>query len=333
VTQYEISVIVPTHNRRDLLAGLLASLAKQTYPADRWELIVVDDGSTDDTRALLDATARHWPTAFTTLHERNLRAAAARNAGAAEACGSVLLFLDDDMIAAPGLVAAHARCHVDPHLAVVGRIAAPPGPREPWTAWDDVQLDRFATALADGRHAPGPRDFYGGNCSVAADLFRSVGGYGTSIERGEDFDLGYRLAKAGARFAYCEAAESIHLGTHSFVNWVRNAAAFGRSEVALSREYGHRSDFFAWYRGRHKLNRLVVRLCSHYPALEAPLIAAMHGIGRLSHRLGATPLAIAAYSAIYNLSYWQGLIGAFGLDAFWQAATRGPEAKSRPSFR
>jgi glycosyltransferase involved in cell wall biosynthesis len=333
MASFDLSVIVPTYNRCDLLAGLLRSLAIQTMAADRWELIVVDDGSTDGTREMLEQAARGWPTSFTALHRHHLRTAIVRNAGAERASGRVLLFLDDDMVATPELIAAHERCHTDPQLAVLGRIIAPPERRDPWTIWDDEQLGLLANSLRGGQRVPGPRDLYGGNCSIAAELFGSVGGFNASTERAEDFDLGYRLAAAGARFVYCEAATSVHHGMHSFGKWVSNATAFGRSEVALAREFGHGPDFFTWYRSRHLLNRILVRLCSLYPILETPLVASMDRIGRLGNAVGATAVRSAAYSAIYNLAYWQGLIGAVGSEGFWRDAHRRPEKGSQPSLQ
>jgi glycosyltransferase involved in cell wall biosynthesis len=333
MASFDISVIVPTYNRRDLLADLLTSLATQTLVADRWELIVVDDGSTDGTPEMLERAARGWPTSFTRLHRHHLRAASVRNAGAERASGRVLLFVDDDMVATPELVAAHRQCHTDERLAVIGRIIAPAERRDPWTTWDDAQLALLADSLQGGQRAPGPRDFYSGNCSIVAELFRSVGGFNASMERAEDFDMGYRLTAGGTRLVYCEAATSVHRGMHNFENWVNNAAAFGRSEVELAQEFSHGSDFLAWYRSRHLLNRLLVRLCNRYPILSAPLVASMDRVGRLADAAGATAVCSAAYSAIYNLSYWQGLIGAFGSEGFWRDVNQRPAKRSLRSFQ
>jgi glycosyltransferase involved in cell wall biosynthesis len=327
----DISVIVPTHNRRDLLEDLLSSLATQTFPAERWELIVVDDGSTDGTRELLEARGSHWPTRFTVVSGKHANPGAVRNAGAAAATGRVLLFLDDDMIVVPEFVEAHERTHRQPGQAVIGRIVGAGERRDPWTEWDDAQLTRLSELLAKGR-APGPREFYAGNCSVDSALFSAIGGYSASMERGEDFDLGYRLIIAGARLAYCEEAPSIHRGAHSFERWVQNATAFGRSEVTLARDFGHSSDFVGWYRDRHPLNRMLIRLCSSYPALQPLLVLSLDLAGRASYAAGATPLAIAAHSAIYNLSYWRGLIDAFGPERFWSDLRRSPKLSAVPSL-
>lgn len=331
MTSPEISVVIPTHNRRDLLANLLVGLAVQTYPAERWELIVVNDNSTDGTHGLLEEFATDWPNAFTRTRGKYANPSAVRNAGAEYASGRVLIFLDDDMTVSPDFVEGHANAHAQSGIAAIGRIVAPSTRRDPWTAWDDAHLARLADALVNGRRAPGPRDYYSGNCSVDADLFRAVGGYATNIGRAEDIDLGYRLEAAGARFAYCAEAVSVHHGTHRFENWVRNAAAFGKTEVTLAREFGHSADFAGWYRDRHVLNQTLVRACCTYPALQEPVIAAMNLVGRGSYAIGVRDLANAAYSAIYNLAYWQGLISEFGSDRFWREADRRPADTTLPS--
>jgi hypothetical protein len=243
----------------------------------------------------------------------------------------VLLFLDDDMLVVPQFIEAHMRAHEEPDMSVIGRIVGTGSRSDPWTEWDDAQLAELSDVLGSGGRLPGPRDVYAGNCSVDARLFRAVGGYNASIDRGEDFELGYRLAAAGARFAYCDEALSIHRGAHTFKRWVHNATAFGRAEVTLARDFGHTADFAGWYRDRHPLNRMLVRLCCSHPLLQPALLSSIDLVGRASYALGARPIAIAAYSAIYNLSYWLGLIGALGADRFWQDARRPPAASSLPS--
>jgi GT2 family glycosyltransferase len=239
--------------------------------------------------------------------------------------------VDDDMTVTPSFIEAHLRAHEGRGMAVIGRIVAAGARPDPWTAWDDAQLDELAECLGNSKQAPGPREFYAGNCSVDAELFRAIGGYNTVIGRGEDFDLGYRLAAAGARFAYCADAPSIHHGAHSFARWVQNAAAFGRSEVTLAREFGHASDFAGWYRDRHPLNRMLISLCSRFPRLRTPLIRAIDLAGRACYAVGATRIGIAAHSAIYNLAYWHGLIEAFGAAGFWSDAGRPSATAGVPS--
>lgn len=90
-----ISVIIPTYNRRDLLRETLNSLAQQTYPNDCFEVIVVDDGSTDGTEKI---AAEAFPFTLRYFWQSNQGDAAARNLGAQQSQADILVFLDDDIL-------------------------------------------------------------------------------------------------------------------------------------------------------------------------------------------------------------------------------------------
>src|SRR5689334_10888013 len=88
-----LTVIIPTFNRASTLRKCLAALARQTCGADLYEVIVADDGSTDDTRAVAEEAGVRC------LHQPNSGANAARNRAIAESRGEILLFINDDIIA------------------------------------------------------------------------------------------------------------------------------------------------------------------------------------------------------------------------------------------
>jgi glycosyltransferase involved in cell wall biosynthesis len=94
-----LSVIIPTYNRKDLLRETLDSLAEQTYPSDHFEVIVVDDGSTDGTAAI---AAVAFPFILRYFWQRNQGDAAARNLGARQSQADILVFLDDDILVEAG---------------------------------------------------------------------------------------------------------------------------------------------------------------------------------------------------------------------------------------
>jgi glycosyltransferase involved in cell wall biosynthesis len=317
---FDLSVIVPTHNRRSFLPALLESLAAQDYPADHWELVVVDDGSSDGTAEYLLSQETVRPHNMVVLSQPQSGVASARNNGAGAARGRAVLFLDDDMIASPSLVREHAQIHMqDTGAVVTGHVSLPTGEREPWVAWEDAQMGRHFAALKNGTRTPGPRDFYTGNCSVSADLFKQVGGFDTDLPRAEDVEVGYRLAAAGARFYYRSGADSLHLGRHAFPNWLRNAKLYGRCDVMLAWEKGHthlQTEIFQWYRGRNAMNKALVQGCSALPALENPAVHSLHMIGYAAHKIRARRLSTVCYSAIYNLAYWLEVTHVLGKEQF-----------------
>jgi glycosyltransferase involved in cell wall biosynthesis len=323
---FDLSVIVPTHNRIDFLPALLASLAAQDYPEGRWELVVVDDGSSDDTLQYLESGVSPRPANIRVVSQAQSGVATARNNGVRSAASRAVLFLDDDMVTSPSLVREHAEVHLhDPQAVVIGHLSVPAADREPWVAWEDAQVHRHFAALKSGERIPGPRDFYTGNCSVSVGLFNRAGGFDANLPRAEDVELGYRLAGAGARFYYRAGADSLHLGRHPFAKWLRNAGIYGRCDVALAWEKGHthlQDEIFSWYRHRNVLNKVLVRACVAWPSLEGAAIGGLHIAGRAAYRAGLRRVSAACYSAIYNLAYWLRIVEALGKSRFWSYVSK-----------
>jgi GT2 family glycosyltransferase len=210
-----ISVVIPTHNRRECLLLALDALCSQRLPGIGFEVIVVADGCTDGTEQALHA--RSFPFELRIITQPNAGAAAARNRGAAAARGGVLLFLDDDVLLSRGALAAHLQAHDgDEVRAGVGPyLLDPPEPGD----YLGEQLYEFwrrtFAAMAEPGRAMGPRDCLSGNLSVAARAFASVGGFDAAFPACgiEDYELGMRLIKAGVRLVYVPDALGRHLET------------------------------------------------------------------------------------------------------------------------
>jgi GT2 family glycosyltransferase len=254
----------------------------------------------------------------------------ARNNGGRSARGRGLLFLDDDMLASPTLVGEHARVHLeDSHAVVIGYISVPTTGRRPWVAWEDHHMQRHYDALKSGRRIPGPRDFYTGNVSVSAALFKSVNGFDTGLPRAEDLEMGYRLRNAGARFYHRIAAGSLHLGQHSFEGWARNAGLYGQADVILAWEKGHielQKDLFNWYHARRRSGRVLVELFSAHPRWLKPAVGLLNLAGRGAYYPGLHSISRACYGTIHHLNYWLAIIQALGPERFW----KGVEVESVP---
>src|SRR5205807_9504927 len=119
--------LIPTFNRRGILRKTLLAFSAQTADPGAFDVIVVDDGSTDDTLATLERLKT--PFALRVLAEPHRGPNWARNAGLAAASGQVVLFTGDDMVPGPAFVARHLafhRTHPDEHDACLGRIERSP---------------------------------------------------------------------------------------------------------------------------------------------------------------------------------------------------------------
>ncbi len=108
--RYLVSVIIPTYNRRPILQKCLEHLADQTLDPDTFEVIVVDDASTDDTARMIKELAVPYTLRYIPLSERT-GPGGARNVGIEAAQADVIVFLDSDLITAPQFLAAHAAVH------------------------------------------------------------------------------------------------------------------------------------------------------------------------------------------------------------------------------
>ncbi len=186
----EVSVIVPTYNRRALLAESLASLGAEEGVDD--EIVVVDDGSTDGTAAWL---ATLGDPRIRVLSGAHAGIAAARNRGLAAARGAIVAFHDSDDLALPGRLArplAYLRAHPDVDLVVQNGVIETDGQREPWV--------RPAVAQVLGRGPLGVAEIFRWNLGqlqgvcVRRRALEAVGGFDPAFDVLEDLDLVLRLA-------------------------------------------------------------------------------------------------------------------------------------------
>ena len=111
----DASIIIPTRNRSAWLPTCLAHLEQQTFPAARFEIIVVDDGSSDDSYSVLQRYAQGAPVRIRPIRTEKVGFAAARNKAVESASGTLLLFFADDELASPRLLENHWQAHAGPH--------------------------------------------------------------------------------------------------------------------------------------------------------------------------------------------------------------------------
>src|SRR5262245_31982511 len=195
------SVVTPTYRRRDSLRRVLDGLADQEWPRDALEVVVVSDGGDDGSVEM----ARDFPMPFPlrVLEQANQGPAAARNLGVANASHRFVLFLDDDVVPAPNLVAEHARAHGGrDDRVVLGPLLEPPARLQPWVRWEARRLAEQYRAMEAGEWAPTPWQLYTGNASILAEHVRSAGGFDAAYRRAEDVELGFRLERLGCTFVF-----------------------------------------------------------------------------------------------------------------------------------
>lgn len=208
----ELSIIVCTRNRAELLRLCLESLVHQQGASPQtYEILVVDNGSTDHTREVVDAVQRTFPR-VRYLYEDRLGLSIARNAGVSRSVGDLLCFLDDDAVACSSLVSELIRSFEDPEVAsVAGKIVAlwPDGDPPEWFS------PRYAnvvgeTSFGDAAGWMKRDEFpFGGNMSFRREVFRRLGGFAENLGKrggnnvwGEEIDFCRRIQEKGLKFLY-----------------------------------------------------------------------------------------------------------------------------------
>jgi glycosyltransferase involved in cell wall biosynthesis len=232
----ELSVVIPTYNNRPVLERTLEALTAQTFPREHYEIVIVDDGSTDRTAQMVERFRNAL--AITYLPRAHGGRASTRNAGARVARGRILLFLDSDFFAASGLLAAHhrhyppgargiaiqgaSRTHPDTLVTPFMRarefcLVVPPGPP------GRISLFRVSTRNLSLVRA----DF-----EAEGGFDESFGGYGW-----EDIELAWRLRARGVRFSYDPAAVGDHYQVQDLAGLRRKMREGGRSAVYFWRKH------------------------------------------------------------------------------------------------
>lgn len=232
-----VSVIIPTHNRCAVLRQTLDSLARQTFPLAEVEVIVVADGCSDGTAEMLAG----YPAPFSlqTIAQPSQGPAAARNAGAALAAAELLIFVDDDIETAPSFIEAHVSAHRErPGGVVIGYL---PPVLAHQTGLFRYALQSWWERMFDVMDRPGHRfaytDLLSGNFSLAAELFRRVGGFDTTFRCHEDYELGVRLHKEGAPFAFAAEAKGYHHEVTDLNRALHRKYQEGQADVQLGDRY------------------------------------------------------------------------------------------------
>ena len=183
----KISVQICSYNRWHLLKRSLEALFAQDLPKEDYEIVFVDDGSTDDSLAMARQLAATAPCRLKVLTKPNDGLSRARNLGIQNCEGEIILFMDDDTFADPSLLSVHLAEHAaHPRAVVMGWVnhieeLDPQGPRK--------------YVMADYSRS----FFWTSNVSVRKKFVDEVGGFDEDFrEYGwEDMELGYRLKQLG----------------------------------------------------------------------------------------------------------------------------------------
>ncbi len=245
----EISIVVPTYNRIEMLLRVLDALGTQ-IDAPSFEVIVVNDGSKDETIASVEQgkVSNRWPFPFTFRTQENGGPGRARNHGVTLASGRFVIFIGDDTVPEPRFLAEHWRIHqetaFDPLIACLGYTGWPRGERV--TAFmdyiNDYGLQFGYKLIKDGETIPF-NFFYTSNISIDRELL-AAHPFDTSFPSAawEDIEVAYRLDAKGLKIRYNASAVTRHYHPMTIDSFARRQYTVGKSGAIFYRkhpELGH----------------------------------------------------------------------------------------------
>jgi GT2 family glycosyltransferase len=226
-----ISIVIATYDRPRQLAGCLEALHSLAYPRERFEVVVVDDGSPTP-------VAEHRADGLRLRVERapHRGPGAARNAGAAVAEGELLAFVDDDCLPAPGWLSGLAEAHRARPAAALGGRTLNALERNPYA--ETTHLLNEVLYADDGRAG---WYFAANNLALPADGFRAIGGFRQEAVDQEDRDLCERWTAHGYGMARAPGAVVYHAHELTLRSFVAQHFGYGRGAHTLSRERARRT--------------------------------------------------------------------------------------------
>jgi glycosyltransferase involved in cell wall biosynthesis len=331
-----LSVVVASRNRRDRLRQVLLALAAQRYPADRFEAVIVLDGSYDGSSEMVRGL--DLPYRLSVFEQPHSGVAVCRNRGAREASHAHVLFLDDDVLPEAEFLAEHAAAHRARGEEVA--LGYYPPVLESPCLWGYAMRgwweDHFRRK-AEPEHQWTFVDYADGNVSMPKALLFRCGGYDESFRgRRQDWELGIRLLGQGATFGYHPSAKGRHYLDTRFETTLRHARQEGRDDVLLASKHPH-------VKGRLPL----AGVAESGPALPRRFLAAGMRRATAEHALRAGPVAVdvlerlrlrPAWHRVAHRLHWHAYLLGVGevlaprrrLEEFFAPLWRGDQTTSLP---
>jgi len=233
--EYLFSVIVPTYNRADEIKELLKSLAKQKLPFNEFEIIIVDDGSTDNTKEVIEEFKNKFDLNIKIFFQSHKGPGEARNLGMKNAKGKYFVFVDSDCIADSDWLSAYKR---EVEKKDVAGFGGPDGvlPNfKPVQKAIDYSMTSFITTGGIRGHSEKkiskyyPRSF---NMGVRSDIVDKIGGMG-KLRHGQDIEFSNRILSTGEPIIKVADAMVYHKRRISIKKFFKQVYNWGVARINL----------------------------------------------------------------------------------------------------
>lgn len=248
----EISIIVPVRNEAARIGDLLDQLLRQTYPSERYEIIVVDGRSTDATCEVVRARAMQSNVSIRVVDNSGIRSSAGRNAGVAVATGEIVLFIDGhceipsrdllaDTVRIMESTGASCLCRPQPLVAFhpkgIGKIVAEVRASSLGHGRDSLIYDMVHTGFVHPASS---------GATYRREIFDRIGNYDENFDACEDVEFNTRVAALGYQ-AYTDPRLAVYYEPRgSFTGLFQQMMRYGVGRVRLARKHPQSASIFQW---------------------------------------------------------------------------------------
>jgi len=254
----DAAIIIPTFNRCDVLIQTLGNLSKLDYPESRWELVVVDDGSNDNTEMAVRTWINCNRLRARYIRQENSGPAKARNLGVAATRAEVLVFIDNDILVQPDFLQKHVEAITKNRGCwIMGRIAFSAKLLEtPFGRYRASLTEKFYD-LHSSNKIEETNGITAANLSLPISDFNRLGAFDEkfTIASSEDWDLGIRAREMGIKVLYHPGITVVHNDwAVSLEKFCERQMLYSVSDVLLWQKYGRKSPRFELIRQNAAIN-------------------------------------------------------------------------------
>ncbi len=257
-----MSVIVSTFNRSDLIKRCLNSLLSQSYPLDHLEVIVVNDGSTDDTEDILHKHKEKIVCDYKWFSQPNCGKTKALNFAIKKSKGDIICLTDDDCIPDKDWIKNIVTGYVNEKVGGVGGLISPLGTGsfiENYTKKNKFHSNERQINIA----------MVGGNSSFRREVLDEIGGYDIFFRNGQDTEIGIRAQSKGYVFIYEPSAVVYHKEEESIIGILKQIHRYEKTYARLHKKYPN------YFNPRRRIRALIWMLWGRIKLIHIKIIKSL----------------------------------------------------------